>query len=100
MILFLDGDIEFFKDLIEKKQQIPSDEIHFKIKQQSMKHPIVLGMKKTDIMQVIYVKLAEKLGLDLNSIILEFDGDKIKKLDTIETLELEGDECFDLFIKK
>lgn len=40
------------------------------------------------------------LGLDINSFTLEFDGDKIKKTDTMESLDLEGDECLELFQKK
>lgn len=51
-------------------------------------------------MGVLYIKLSEKLGIDINSFILEFDGDKIDKCDTMESLDLDGDECFELFEKK
>jgi len=51
-------------------------------------------------MLILYVKLSEMLGLDIDSFTLEFDGDKIKKSDTMESLDLEGDECFELFQKK
>lgn len=73
------------------------DEIKFRILQNKVKHPVIMSIKKTDQMKILYVKLSEKLGLDVNSFTLFFDGDKIKISDTIESLDLEGDECIELF---
>lgn len=65
-----------------------------------MKHPVPISLKKSERMCILYLKLAEKLGLDVESFTLEFDGEIIQKSDSIEGLDLEGDECFDLFKKK
>ena len=51
-------------------------------------------------MLILYVMLSEMLGFDIDSFTLEFDGDKVKRLDTMESLGLEGDECFELYQKK
>lgn len=59
-----------------------------------------MEIKKTDKMLILYIKLSEMLGFDIDSFTLEFDGDKIKKSDTMESLDLEGDECLELFQKK
>lgn len=75
------------------------DEINFRILQKNVKRPLTMSIKKTDKMQILYIKLSEKLGLDINSFILHFDGDKIKNSDTIKSLDLEGDECIELFKK-
>lgn len=72
------------------------DEVKFRIIQSDVKIPMFISMKKTDKLQIIYVKLSETLGLDLDLFSLEFDGDKIKNSDTMESLGLEGDECFEL----
>jgi len=78
---------------------VPSNEINFRIKQEGVRHPLTIGIKKNDKMHVLYIKIAEELKLDLNSFTLVFDGDKIELSDTIESLELEGNECIDLFKK-
>jgi len=59
-----------------------------------------MKFKKTDPMSILYIKLSEMLGFDINAFTLEFDGEKVKKSDTMESLDLEGDECFELFQKK
>lgn len=105
MFLFLDGEIEFYKspyDIPEPTdtEEEQEEEVTFRIKQQDVKHPIPMSIKKTDRMWVVYLKLAEKLGLDVESFTLEFDGDVIQKSDNMESLDLEGDECFELFHKK
>lgn len=72
----------------------------FKIKQRDVKLPLFISIKKTDQMAVLYIKISEKLGLDINSFTLEFDGDKIDKYETMESLDLVGDECLELFKKE
>ncbi|XP_050426148.1 uncharacterized protein CG4449 [Adelges cooleyi] len=107
---FIDGDIEFYKSIAERaaeekeKDEEPTDnddddDVEFSIRQKDVKRPILMSMKKSDKMIILYIKLSEKLGFDINSFTLEFDGDKIKKTDTIESLDLEGGECFELFQK-
>lgn len=77
-----------------------NNEVKFRVTQEDVKIPIFMSMKKTDKMIILYVKLAEKLGLDLESFSLKFDGDQIKNSDTMESLDLEGGECFELQKKK
>lgn len=84
---------------IAEIEEPKAEEINLKIKQKDIKHPLIISIKKTDKMQVLYIKLSEKLDLDLESFTLEFDGDIIKSTDTLESLELEGDECLELFQK-
>lgn len=74
--------------------------VTFRIKQKDVKRPIIMEFKKSEKMIILYIKLSEKLGFDLDSFTLEFDGDKIKHSDTMKSLDLEGDECFELFQKK
>lgn len=92
----------FYRSRHEKTLRIekPDDEVEFRIIQKNVKHPLYVGLQKEDKMIVLYVKLSEMLGLDLSSFTLEFDGDVIDKLDTIESLDLEGGECFELYQKQ
>lgn len=102
MFLFADGDIEFYKSPYDTSEttNTKEEEVTFRIKRQDVKCAIPMSIRKTDRMCILYLKLAEKLALDVESFTLEFDGDVIQKSDTIESLDLEGDECFDLFPKK
>lgn len=108
IILFLAGDIVFYRspydqpkitETEDKDKTAIDEELKFRINQQNVKYPLFMTLKKTEKMQVLYFKLSEKLGLDINSFKLEFDGDTIKITDSIESLNLEGDECFDLYKK-
>ncbi|KAL4104163.1 hypothetical protein QTP88_019475 [Uroleucon formosanum] len=103
---FIDGEIEFYRspydtlDVVPDVEELQDEVVKFCIKQKDVKRPIFIEIKKTDKMLILYIKLSEMLGLDINSFTLEFDGDKIKKTDTMESLDLEGDECLELFQKK
>lgn len=102
-ILFSDGEIEYYRSIFDKsvtEEQPADDEINLKIKRQDVRHPLFVTIKKTDTMAVLYIKLSEMLGLDINSFTVEFDGDVIGKCETLESLDLDGDECFELFEKK
>jgi len=106
LFYFLDGEIEFYKspyetpDVVPEVEEPQDDLVKFCIKQKDVKRPIFMEIKKTDKMLILYIKLSEMLGFDIDSFTLEFDGDKIKKSDTMESLDLEGDECFELFQKQ
>lgn len=106
LILFSDGDIEFYRspydtpDVPEVKEESQVEIVQFHVKQKDVKKPITIELKKTDKMLVMYIKLKELLGFDIDSFTLEFDGDKVKFMDTIKSLDLEGGECFELFQKK
>ncbi|XP_026819747.1 uncharacterized protein CG4449 [Rhopalosiphum maidis] len=103
---FIDGDIEFYRspydtpDVPEVKEQPQDEMVTYQIKQKDVKKPIVLEMRKTDKMLIMYIKLKELLGFELDTFTLEFDGDKIKYMDTMESLDLEGNECILLYQKK
>jgi len=101
---FIDGKIEYYMSIddmskIAQAEELSDDVVKFHVIQKDVKIPIFISMRKTDKMIVLYIKLAEKLGLDVDSFSLEFEGDKIKNSDTMESLDLEGDECFELHKK-
>lgn len=104
ILLFLDGDVGYRPGCIIDTPKVVNepadDEVKFRIIRKDVKKPMFMCIKKTDSMQVLYIKLSEKLCLQLNSFTLLFEGEKIKYSDTMETLDLEGDECFDLIEKK
>lgn len=106
LILFSDGEIEFYKspydtpDVVPEVEEEPQDEmVQFHVKQKDVKKPITIELRKTDRMLIMYIKLRELLGFDIDSFTLEFDGDKVKFMDTMKSLDLEGGECFELFQK-
>ncbi|CAH1732341.1 unnamed protein product [Aphis gossypii] len=105
IIDFIDGDIEFYKspydtpDVPEVEEEPQDEMVQFHVKQKDVKRPITIELKKTDKMLIMYIKLKELLGFDIDSFTLEFDGDKVKFMDTMKSLDLEGDECFELFQK-
>jgi len=57
-------------------------------------------MRKTDKMSILYIKLKELLGIELESFKLKLNGDKVKYSDTMKSLGLEGDEYILLYQKK
>lgn len=102
MILYLDGEVGYRPgSLVDKPKEEPTeDEVKFRIIRKDVKKPMFMFIKKTDKMQVLYIKLSEKLCLQLKSFTLLFDGETVKYSDTMESLDLEGDECFDLIQKQ
>lgn len=105
IFLFSDGEIEFYKSpydkpkTVEVKNMEVEEEVKFCIKQKDLKRPFFMSIKKTEKMVILYIKITEKLNIDINSFTLVFDGENIKYSDNMESLDLEGDECFDLYEK-
>ncbi|VVC44798.1 Hypothetical protein CINCED_3A017944 [Cinara cedri] len=104
---FIDGEIEYYKSPydqpevpeVKEEEEEEEEEVKFCIKQKDVKRPFFISINKTDKMIILYIKISEKLGIDVNNFTLIFDGEKIKQSDNMESLELEGDECFDLYQK-
>lgn len=73
--------------------------VTYKIIRQT-RSPIILEMRKTDKMSILYIKLKELLGIELESFKLKLNGDKVKYSDTMKSLGLEGKEYILLYQKK
>ncbi|XP_026818938.1 uncharacterized protein LOC113557558 [Rhopalosiphum maidis] len=69
--------------------------VTYKITRQA-KSPIIVKMRKTDKMSILYIKLKELLGIKLDSFTLKLNGDKVKYSDTMASLGLEGDNNISL----
>jgi hypothetical protein len=75
---------------------LEDDEIKIYIMQKDVRKRIFFTIKKNEKMIILYIKVSEKLGLDIEQFTLLLDGDNIKWNDTVKTLDLEGDECVQL----
>ena len=45
-------------------------------------------------------KYSEETGIERNKLKFYFDGEELQGGDSAEDLELEGEECFDVHVKK
>ncbi|XP_025418984.1 uncharacterized protein CG4449 [Sipha flava] len=101
---FIDGKIDFYQSSISdpsknneaKEEKLEDDEIKIYIMQKDVRKRIFFTIKKNEKMIILYIKVSEKLGLDIEQFTLLLDGDNIKWNDTVKTLDLEGDECVQL----
>ncbi|RZF39236.1 hypothetical protein LSTR_LSTR010330 [Laodelphax striatellus] len=73
---------------------------NFKILVEGQKAPSYVKMEKDQTMHVLLSKLAGQLNLNIEKMRLWFDGDLITPNHTPLTMELEGDECFEIKFKK
>lgn len=76
--------------------------IELKIQSQSRTKvsQVVISLRPTDPMSVMFQKYAEVTSTPLEKILkFKFDGEVIEEDDTPASLDLEGGECIDVHIK-
>nr|XP_018898378.1 PREDICTED: NFATC2-interacting protein isoform X1 [Bemisia tabaci] len=76
-----------------------ADSIPIKIIRKDIREPLIIKIKKTDKMMILIVKVGEELNLKQGEFKLFFDGEAVDPEDSPDSLDLEGNECFDLKIK-
>lgn len=72
--------------------------IEVKIQQKNVKKPLLIQLHKSNNMHILAKKVASELGIDVIKLRFNFDGDALDLEETVESLDLDGGECFDLVI--
>ena len=70
-------------------------EIKFRTKDRKSEVKLVIGLAER--FSVVMKQYADQRGADLKSLRFVFDGEIVSPNETPEDLELEGDECIDVF---
>jgi len=74
--------------------------LEFKVQTQNRSCFAQISIRAEDPMSVLMEKYAAKTNCDLNSLTFKFDGDLLQPDDTPTSLDLEGGECIDVYIKQ
>uniref|UniRef100_A0A8D8ZUT3 Uncharacterized protein CG4449 n=2 Tax=Cacopsylla melanoneura TaxID=428564 RepID=A0A8D8ZUT3_9HEMI len=72
--------------------------IEVKVQQKNVKKPLLIQLHKSNDMHILAKKVAAELGIDIEKLKFNFDGDLLDLDETVESLDLDGGECFDLVI--
>ncbi|KAL1465717.1 hypothetical protein WDU94_005260 [Cyamophila willieti] len=72
--------------------------IEVKVQQKNVKKPLLIQLHKSNEMHILAKKVAAELGIDEEKLKFNFDGDVLDLDETVESLDLEGGECFDLVV--
>lgn len=78
--------------------QQDKDCIEVKVQQKNVKKPLLIQLHKSNDMHILAKKVASELGIDESKLKFNFDGDMLDLDETVESLDLEGGECFDLVV--
>ncbi|XP_044727835.1 uncharacterized protein CG4449 [Chrysoperla carnea] len=73
--------------------------IQLKVQLRDRKKPLHVFIKKTEPLSVLMAKCTEELECDIKKLRFEFDGDLLNPNDTPESLDFDGGECIDVFVK-
>lgn len=76
-----------------------SDSIPLKIQNSEKKGTVTIYINRQDKMIELMHRYAEEKHVKLENLRFSFDGEKLDPGDTPETLDLEGNECIDVFTK-
>jgi len=74
--------------------------LEFKVQTQNRSCVAHISIRSEDPMSVLMEKYAAKTKNDLNRLTFRFDGDLLQPDDTPTSLDLEGGECIDVYIKQ
>lgn len=74
------------------------DCIEVKVQQKNVKKPLLIQLHKSNDMHILAKKVASELGIDVDKLKFNFDGDTLDLDETVESLDLDGGECFDLVV--
>ena len=77
-----------------------SDQIELKVRSQARGSQVVISIRPEEPMSVLMQKYADAASLDISKLVFRFDGDNLEDDDTPASLDLEGGECIDVYIKE
>lgn len=72
--------------------------IEVKVQQKNVKKPLLIQLHKSNDMHILAKKVSSELGIDEAKLKFNFDGDALDLDETVESLDLDGGECFDLVV--
>ena len=74
--------------------------LEFKVQTRNRNSQVIVQIRSEDPMSVLMQKYADATSNDLSKLTFRFDGDNLEEDDTPTSLDLEGGECIDVFIKE
>ncbi len=77
-----------------------ADQIELKVRSQARGSQVVISIRPEEPMSVLMQKYADAASLDISKLVFRFDGDNLEDDDTPASLDLEGGECIDVYIKE
>merc|ERR1711874_393779 len=89
--------------VLEARQRVDIDEntgaVEVKLQTSDRRATVMVKMKPVDSVQSLMEVFEQKTGHKMDTFRFMFDGEELRKEETAESLELEGGECIDVFIK-
>jgi len=76
------------------------DQIELKVRSQARNSQVVVSIRPEEPMSILMQKYADAASLDITKLVFRFDGDNLEDDDTPASLDLEGGECIDVYIKE
>uniref|UniRef100_A0A0A9WEQ9 Ubiquitin-like domain-containing protein n=1 Tax=Lygus hesperus TaxID=30085 RepID=A0A0A9WEQ9_LYGHE len=76
------------------------NKLHIKCLVKDRKKPLDYYLSPRQNLQALLETLAKDLEVPLSCLKIKFDGDVVNAKDTPQSLDLDGGECFDVFINK
>ncbi len=74
--------------------------LEFKVQTRNRNSQVIVSIRAEDPMSILMQKYADVTGNELSKLTFTFDGDNLEEDDTPISLDLEGGECIDVFIKE
>ncbi|KAK4003231.1 hypothetical protein OUZ56_005010 [Daphnia magna] len=85
----------------ENAMVTPNDNmLEFKVQSQNRNSQVVVSVRAEDPMKILMQKYAEATGCNLAKLTFKFDGEFLADSDTPSSLELEGGECIDVYVRE
>lgn len=76
------------------------DAIELKVQSQARGSQVMISIRPEEPMSVLIQKYADATAIDPSKLTFKFDGDLLDPDDTPASLDLEGGECIDVFIRE
>lgn len=85
------------EDEVEEEEELDEDQIQLKFRTKDRKSEVKLVIGLAEKFSVVMKQYAERRGVALKSLKFVFDGEIVNPDETPEDLDLEGEECIDVF---
>ena len=89
--------------VLEARLRVDLDEdtgaVEVKLQTSDRRATVLVKTRPADTARAVMEVFAEKTGHGLDTLTFKFDGEELGREETAESLELEGGECIDVFVK-
>jgi len=99
LFYFAEGNLKAVNKKDLQPEEIDPNQIELKVSLKDKREKLSIVIFRNEPLKVFMEKTSDKLSVPLSKLRFEFDGEALDTSETPESMDLEGGECIEVFVR-